>query len=43
MAGEDENVRLQRIVAIACDHSGFALKEALKVALPDVKSGFGDK
>ena len=24
-------------VAIACDHGGFALKEALKVALPDVK------
>jgi ribose 5-phosphate isomerase B len=23
-------------VAIACDHGGFALKEALKVALPDV-------
>jgi ribose 5-phosphate isomerase B len=27
----------ERIVAIACDHGGFALKEALKVALPDVK------
>ncbi|MDN3279200.1 ribose 5-phosphate isomerase B [Frankia sp. RB7] len=24
------------IVAIACDHGGFALKQALKVALPDV-------
>jgi ribose 5-phosphate isomerase B len=24
-------------VAIACDHGGFALKEALKVALPDLK------
>jgi ribose 5-phosphate isomerase B len=24
-------------VAIACDHGGFALKQALKVALPDVK------
>ena len=24
-------------VAIACDHGGFALKEALKAALPDVK------
>jgi ribose 5-phosphate isomerase B len=26
-----------RLVAIACDHGGFALKEALKVALPEVK------
>jgi ribose 5-phosphate isomerase B len=26
----------ERRVAIACDHGGFALKEALKVALPDV-------
>jgi len=34
MAEKDESVRL---VAIACDHGGFALKEALKVALPDVK------
>ena len=24
-------------VAIACDHGGFALKQALKVALPDLK------
>ena len=24
-------------IAIACDHGGFALKEALKVALPEVK------
>jgi ribose 5-phosphate isomerase B len=24
-------------IAIACDHGGFVLKEALKVALPDVK------
>lgn len=37
MADEDERARLGRIVAIACDHGGFALKEALKVALPDVK------
>jgi ribose 5-phosphate isomerase B len=37
MANEDERARLERIVAIACDHGGFALKEALKVALPDVK------
>jgi ribose 5-phosphate isomerase B len=37
MADEDERARLERIVAIACDHGGFALKEALKVALPDVK------
>ncbi len=25
------------VVAIACDHGGFALKQALKAALPDVK------
>src|ERR1700730_14820611 len=37
MADKDERARLERIVAIACDHGGFALKEALKVALPDVK------
>ena len=37
MAEEDERARLERIVAIACDHGGFVLKEALKVALPDVK------
>ena len=36
MADEDERAHLERIVAIACDHGGFALKEALKVALPDV-------
>ena len=36
MADEDERARLERIVAIACDHGGFALKEALKIALPDV-------
>ena len=28
---------MERIVAIACDHGGLALKEVLKVALPDVK------
>ncbi|MGX4807539.1 ribose 5-phosphate isomerase B [Bradyrhizobium guangdongense] len=33
MADKDESAR---VVAIACDHGGFALKEALKVALPDV-------
>jgi len=33
MADKDETARL---VAIACDHGGFALKEALKSALPDV-------
>ncbi|KRQ16585.1 ribose 5-phosphate isomerase B [Bradyrhizobium manausense] len=33
MADEDESTRL---VAIACDHGGFALKEALKSALSDV-------
>ncbi|MEH2490663.1 ribose 5-phosphate isomerase B [Bradyrhizobium sp. AZCC 2230] len=33
MADKDESTRL---VAIACDHGGFALKQALKVALPDV-------
>ena len=27
----------ERIIAIACDHGGFALKQALKVALPDLK------
>ena len=37
MADEDESARLQRIVAIACDHGGFVLKESLKVALPDLK------
>ena len=37
MADEDQRAHLERIVAIACDHGGFALKEALKVALPDVK------
>ncbi|MFT4118042.1 ribose 5-phosphate isomerase B [Bradyrhizobium sp.] len=36
MAGQDEKAHLERIVAIACDHGGFALKEALKTALPDV-------
>ena len=34
MADKDESAGL---VAIACDHGGFALKEALKVALPDVR------
>ncbi|MDA9432775.1 ribose 5-phosphate isomerase B [Bradyrhizobium sp. CCBAU 51627] len=34
MVDKDESARL---VAIACDHGGFALKEALKVALPDVR------
>ncbi|MBR0690453.1 ribose 5-phosphate isomerase B [Bradyrhizobium manausense] len=33
MADKDESARL---VAIACDHGGFALKEALKAALPDL-------
>jgi ribose 5-phosphate isomerase B len=33
MADEDESTRL---VAIACDHGGFALKQALKSALSDV-------
>ncbi|MGW1425932.1 ribose 5-phosphate isomerase B [Bradyrhizobium manausense] len=33
MADKDESTRL---VAIACDHGGFALKEALKAALPDL-------
>src|SRR6185437_17046380 len=33
---EDDSGRSERIVAIACDHGGFALKEALKIALPDV-------
>ena len=33
MADKDESARL---VAIACDHGGHALKEALKGALPDV-------
>ena len=33
MADKDESTRL---VAIACDHGGFALKEALKSALSDV-------
>jgi len=33
MADKDDTTRL---VAIACDHGGFALKEALKSALPDV-------
>ena len=37
MADEDERTRLEHIVAIACDQGGFALKESLKVALPDVK------
>jgi ribose 5-phosphate isomerase B len=37
MTGDDEGARLEDIVAIACDHGGFALKEALKVALPDVR------
>ena len=37
MTNEDERARLERTVAIACDHGGFALKEALKVALPDVR------
>ena len=37
MADDNERARLERIVAIACDHGGFALKQALKVALPDVK------
>jgi hypothetical protein len=32
MADEDERARFERIVAIACDHGGFALKESLKVA-----------
>ena len=36
MADEDDRVRLERVVAIACDHGGFALKQALKAALPDV-------
>ncbi len=36
MVDEDETARLERMVAIASDHGGFALKEALKVALPDV-------
>jgi ribose 5-phosphate isomerase B len=36
MADEDERARFERIVAIACDHGGFALKESLKVALPGV-------
>ena len=34
MTDKDESAG---VVAIACDHGGFALKEALKVALPDVK------
>jgi ribose 5-phosphate isomerase B len=34
MADKDDSARL---VAIACDHGGFALKEALKAALPDVR------
>ncbi|WP_439407181.1 ribose 5-phosphate isomerase B [Bradyrhizobium sp. DASA03076] len=33
MADKDESTRL---VAIACDHGGFALKQALKSALSDV-------
>jgi ribose 5-phosphate isomerase B len=33
---EDDSARSERIVAIACDHGGFALKEVLKIALPDV-------
>jgi ribose 5-phosphate isomerase B len=33
---EDDSARSERIVAIACDHGGFALKEAMKIALPDV-------
>jgi ribose 5-phosphate isomerase B len=33
---EDDSARSERIVATACDHGGFALKEALKIALPDV-------
>jgi ribose 5-phosphate isomerase B len=37
MADEDKSARLERTVAIACDHGGFVLKEALKTALPDVK------
>jgi ribose 5-phosphate isomerase B len=37
MAAEDERACLERVVAIACDHGGFAFKEALKVALPDVR------
>jgi ribose 5-phosphate isomerase B len=36
MADEDQIARLKRIVAVACDHGGFVLKEALKVALPEV-------
>jgi ribose 5-phosphate isomerase B len=36
MTDEDERAHLERIVAIACDHGGFVLKESLKVALPDV-------
>jgi ribose 5-phosphate isomerase B len=31
-----EELRDARVVAIACDHGGFALKEALKSALPEV-------
>ena len=37
MVDEDERAGLDRTVALACDHGGFALKEALKIALPDVK------
>jgi len=34
MTDKDESAG---VVAIACDHGGFALKEALKLALPDVR------
>src|SRR5579871_6557767 len=36
MADEDGRARFEGTVAIACDHGGFALKEALEAALPDV-------
>jgi ribose 5-phosphate isomerase B len=37
MADEDERVRLERMVAIACDSRGLCPQGSLKVALPDVK------